>query len=116
MLTRPLCLVGETTDVRRPNVGGSPPAQGAAQERDMRKLAKNELKTTARCLAGLVAGGMLLAGASAAHAGTTTTTDPNLDCLANTTATFSASPSTIVLGQSTTLSWNVKVPVGCSAV
>lgn len=84
----------------------------------MRKLAKNELKTMARFLAGLVLGGVSLVGASAAHAGLPTTdpTDPNLDCLLNTTATFSASPSTVVLGQSTTLSWNVKVPIGCSAV
>lgn len=82
----------------------------------MRKTAKNELKTTTRFLAGLVVGGISLAGVSAAHAAPPPPPDPNLDCLADTTATFSASPSTVVLGQSTTLSWSVKVPTGCTGV
>jgi hypothetical protein len=81
----------------------------------MRTTAKNELKMT-RFLAGLVVGGISLAAVSAAHAAPPPPPDPDLDCLANTTATFSASPSTVVLGQSTTLSWNVKVPIGCTAV
>src|SRR5262245_32963441 len=42
--------------------------------------------------------------------------DQTIDCLGNLQGSISTAPQTVNLGQSATLSWNVKVPSGCTGV